>query len=102
MDLNPSFFNPAPASQGIDYTQMARMLMNRPGQVPQGQAASPTGSALGGLSQMAGSVIPLLQQSGQLDANRAATALNGGVPTIGQMPAPFSRFGNAIGGMFGG
>lgn len=101
MDL-PSFYQPQSPAQGVDYTQMARMLMNRQGQVPQGQAASPTGSALGGIGQMAGSVIPMLQQGGQMDANKAATALNGGVPTVGQMPAPFSRFGNAVGGMFGG
>ena len=94
--MDPSFYNPAPANQGIDYTQMARMLMNR--QVPQGQA----GGAMGGISQIAGSVIPALMQSGQMDANKAATALNGGIPSVGQMPAPFSRFGNAMSGMFGG
>lgn len=102
MDL-PSFYQPsAPASGGVDYSRMAQMLMNRPGQVPQGQAANPTGSALGGISQMAGSVLPMMAQSNQLDANKAATALNGGVATVGQTPAAFSRFGNALGGMFGG
>ena len=101
MDV-PSFYSQSAPAQTPDYTRMAQMLMNRGGQVPQGQAANPTGSALGGLSQMAGAFIPALMQSGQMDANKAATALNGGVPTMGQAPAPFSRFGNAVSGMFGG
>lgn len=96
-----NFYQPGAApQQGVDFSRMAQMLMNRQ---PQGQQAPPnaTGSALGGLNQLAGAGVQALARNAQTGANTAATALNGGVATVGQAPAAFSRFGNMLGGIFG-
>lgn len=96
-----NFYQPGAApQQGVDFSRMAQMLMAQ--QRPQGQGTpNATGSALGGLNQLAGAGVQALARNSQAGANTAATALNGGVATVGQAPAAFSRFGNMLGGMFG-
>lgn len=99
MDAN--FYQPTSAQpSGVDYQGLARMLM---AQRPQGQGGAPstTGSSLNGLNQLAGAGVQMLARNQQMDANKAATALNGGVATTGEMPAAFSRFGSALSGLFG-
>lgn len=98
MDAN--FYNPDTAQpSGVDYSRMAQMLMQRPQGQAQGTPNS-TGSTLNGLNQLAGAGVQMLQRNAQMDANKAATALNGGVAAAGQIPA-FSKFGNMLTGIFG-
>lgn len=99
MDIN--FMQPSQAPQtSPDYARMAQMLMQRGG-VPQGQAANAPGGVGASIGQLAGAAIPMWGQAIQADANKAATALNGGVATVGQAPAAFSKFGNMLSGLFG-
>lgn len=103
-----NFYQPGAApQQGVDFSRMAQMLMAQ--QRPQGQGTpnaigstpNATGSTLNGLNQLAGAGVQALARNSQAGANTAATALNGGVATVGQAPAAFSRFGDMLGGIFG-
>jgi hypothetical protein len=101
MDVN--FMQPSTGADPSQFSQqraLAQMLMQR-GMPQQGQAAGAS-NPMGSLMPLAGGAMQLWGQNMQQDANKAATALNGGVATVGQAPAAFSRFGNMLSGLVGG
>lgn len=101
MDIN--FMQPSAGADPNQFAQqraLAQMLMQRGGSPQQSQAG--VSNPVGSLMPLAGGAMQLWGQNMQQDANKAATALNGGVATVGQAPAAFSRFGSALSGMFGG
>lgn len=91
---------PDPASGGQDYARQLAAMMMKP-QRPQGggqdQFVVQPGAA-SVIAQLAGGALAGAGRGAQMDANKAATALNAGVPTVGQVPDMRSRMGQFFGG----
>ena len=103
--MDVGFYQPPTpdASGGNDAyaRQLAQMMLRgQPGQMQNGVYQAPGAGSY--IAQLAGGALQGGLRNRQLDANKAATALNGGVPTVGQTPDIGSRLGSWLGGLFGG